>query len=165
VRREPNFVIGPKDDPYLLRWWIIPRNRWFNIYLHKIMRPDDDRALHDHPWASLSIILKGGYYEVMPCGCTEHCSGTRQKWRKPGTFVFRRAEAAHRLMLHIAAYATRWNFDVITGHRPVYRPCWSLFLTGPRIREWGFHCPKGWVKWTDFVAKDDAGAVGRGCGD
>ena len=35
--RKPDFVIGGHDDPYMLRWWIIPRNRFFNIYLHKFL--------------------------------------------------------------------------------------------------------------------------------
>lgn len=44
---KPHFVIGNADNPYMLRWFILPRNRLFNIYLHKFLRDDDDRALHD----------------------------------------------------------------------------------------------------------------------
>lgn len=47
--RAPDFYIGGNANPYLLRWWVIPRNRFFNVYLHKFLRDDDDRALHDHP--------------------------------------------------------------------------------------------------------------------
>src|SRR3546814_4215417 len=65
-RRPPNFVIGGQQDPYMRRWWVIPRNRFINIYLHQVLRPDDDRALHDHPWINLSIILDGGYWEITP---------------------------------------------------------------------------------------------------
>ena len=43
--RDPDFVIGRPGKPYLLRWWVIQRNRWFNIYLHQILENDDDRAL------------------------------------------------------------------------------------------------------------------------
>lgn len=57
--RAPDFVIGRTGDPYMERWWLIPRNRFFNIYLHRFWRSDDDRALHDHPWVNLSILLKG----------------------------------------------------------------------------------------------------------
>lgn len=140
MRRHADFIIGKEDSPYLLRWWIIPRNRWFNIYLHKIVRSDDDRALHDHPWWNCSIILKGGYQEVMP---------SKIRWRAPGSITFRPAKAAHRLILH--------------GHC-----CWSLFITGPKFREWGFHCPNGWRPWQVFVSTDDGpgnpGRAGRGCG-
>jgi hypothetical protein len=59
--RDPDFVIGRAGRPYLRRWWVIPRNRWFNIYLQEILQDDDDRALHDHPWVNCSIILRGSY--------------------------------------------------------------------------------------------------------
>lgn len=141
IPREPDFVIGDKAAPYLRRWFVIPRNRFLNIYLHNILRSDDDRALHDHPWASCSIILKGGYLEHMP---------ERVKWRTPGSITFRRASAAHRL--------------VIVGPG-----CWTLFITGPRIRQWGFHCPQGWRHWREFIGVPTGEARGDergiGCGE
>ena len=47
-------------------------------------------------------------------------------------------------------------------------PAWSLFITGPVTREWGFHCPQGWRHWKDFtsyreVGEDGRGCIGRGC--
>lgn len=48
-RRPPDVVIGGDASPYMRRWWVIPRNRRFNVYLHHFLRSDDDRALHDHP--------------------------------------------------------------------------------------------------------------------
>ncbi len=137
--REPDFIIGEPEKPYLLRWWVIPRNKVFNIYLHKMLRDDDDRALHDHPWINLSIVLRGGYWEHTPKGA---------KWRGPGSLIFRRPTAAHRLSLPIF------------GDRS-----WSLFITGPVVRVWGFHCPQGWVPWQKFVSKTNKGSVGQGCGE
>lgn len=134
--RDPDFVIGRPGKPYLLRWWVIQRNRWFNIYLHQILENDDDRALHDHPWVNCSIILSGQYREVTPRG-----TFVRRKWWP----IFRRSVAAHRL-------------ELIDDE-----PVWSLFITGPIIREWGFHCPKGWRHWKEFVDSRDIGQVGRGC--
>lgn len=138
-RRPPDFVIGPPEAPYLRRWWLVPRNRWCNVYLHQILRSDDDRALHDHPWWNVSIILRGSYIEVMP--------GQRDKYRNVGSVVFRRAEQLHRLVI-----------DKISG------PAWTLFITGPRVREWGFQCPKGWVPWHEFTKPGAKGQVGKGCG-
>lgn len=142
--RPPDFVIG---DDYMLRWWVIPRNRWFNVYLHCIGRDDDDRALHDHPWWNISIILKGSYREITDelRSIEGNVTYRETRVREPGDIVFRRAEEAHRL-------------EVVKG------PVWSLFITGRRVREWGFHCPKGWVHWTDFTS-DDGRSVGKGCGD
>ncbi|MBP3955459.1 hypothetical protein J8F10_09210 [Gemmata sp. G18] len=138
--REPDFYIGGRDNPYLLRWWVIPRNRLFNIYLHKFLRDDDDRALHDHPWISLSVILKGGYIEHTTDGVSV---------RFAGGIVFRRATHAHRLEL------------LREDGRAV--PAWTLFITGPKIREWGFHCPQGWRHWREFTSEVDSGNVGKGC--
>lgn len=63
-KREPDFLIGPEGDPYMRRWWIIPRNKFFNIYLHHMRHDDDDRAPHDHPWWSLSLCLDGHIREI-----------------------------------------------------------------------------------------------------
>lgn len=138
--REPDFYIGGKENPYLLRWWVIPRNRFFNVYLHKFLRDDDDRALHDHPWNSLSIILKGSYIEH---------TATEIEIRQAGCFVFRRATHTHRIELF--------------NDRGKPLPAWTLFITGPRIREWGFHCPQGWRHWREFTSEVDSGNVGKGC--
>jgi hypothetical protein len=141
-RRKPDFVIGGEDDPYMLRWYVIPRNRWFNIYLHKFLRDDDDRALHDHPWVSLSFALSGEYIEH---------TARYTKRRGRGSVVFRTATHAHRIEL------------VRKDGEPV--PAWTLFLTGPKVREWGFHCPRRWVPWHEFVSETDAGNTGKGCGE
>lgn len=149
-RRRPDFVIGGEANPYIRRWWVIPRNRWFNIYLHQILRPDDDRALHDHPWWNVSLVLKGGYREVTP-------ARPEGSWRAAGSIVFRGAQALHRLELAPAKVS---DIGLVAG----WLPCWSLFITGPRIREWGFSCPKGWVHWRDFTNPADGGqTVGKGC--
>jgi len=38
-------------------------------------------------------------------------------------------------------------------------------MTGPRVREWGFHCPNGWRHWKDFVSQENKGEQGVGCGE
>jgi len=141
TRRPADVIIGGAERPYLLRWWVIPRNPVFNIYLHRFMRSDDDRALHDHPWCNLSILIEGAYTEhTIAAGGVE-----LRAVRQAGDWKFRRGTAAHRIELHAG-------------------PCWTLFITGPRYRRWGFHCAKaGWIHWKRFVAADDAGAIGKGC--
>jgi len=144
TRRRPDFVVGGHDNPYLMRWFIIPRNPVFNIYFHFFLRDDDDRALHDHPWFNMSLLLQGSYIEH-----TIRAGGVHvETLRRAGTFKFRSPWAAHRIAL-------------IDG-----KPCSTLFITGPKIRAWGFHCPRGWVHWEKFTNPCDRGAtVGRGCGD
>lgn len=142
-RRPPDVVIGGEADPYMRRWWVIPRNRFFNVYLHHFLRSDDDRALHDHPWWNVSVLLVGRYTEE-----TINAGGVHVRTeRQAGQFAFRGASHAHRIELTHGA-------------------CWTLFITGPRIRAWGFHCPRGWVHWRDFTNPADGGkTVGRGCGE
>lgn len=135
ARRLPDVVIGGYETPYLLRWHLLPRNRFLNVYLHQFRRSDDDRALHDHPWINASLVLDGVY--------VEHTQG-RVRWRIAGDLACRRARTAHRIAL------------------PDGRPVWTLFVTGPRVREWGFLCPQGWRPWRDFTTPD-GGRVGRGC--
>jgi hypothetical protein len=149
-RRSPDFTIGSADDPYLRRWWLIPRNRFFNIYLHNIVRSDDDRALHDHPWINLSILLRGAYIEIIPGGF---------KLRTAGDMVLRGPRARHRLQLITAEQMPQSHADFphLTGE------CWTLFITGPRMRDWGFWCPQGFVPWQKFTSPAAKGEIGKGC--
>ena len=150
--RPPDFIIGPEDNPYMRRWFIVPRNPYQNIYLHEILRSDDDRAGHDHPWNNQTLVIDGGY--------TEQTYEQDRPWvpdyqykRFPGSLVSRQPTDTHRLI-------------VPEGGRAV-----TLFTTGPRIREWGFWCPGDeqreprWVVWTDFTSAEDSGLVGKGCGE
>lgn len=149
-RRDPDFRIQRSGKVYLLRWWVLPRNRWFNLYLHHMLRDDQDEALHDHPWVNVSIVVAGGYFEQMPSKRRPRSVASilpRTVWRKPGSIVFRRATTPHRLTL--PAY----------GDSSI-----SFFVTGPVVREWGFLCPKGWVHWKEFVKVVPGGNdTGRGC--
>jgi hypothetical protein len=135
MARKPDFVIG---DDYLRRWWVIPRNRVFNIYLHEILHSDDDRALHDHPWENTSFVVAGRYIEHTPEGSFE---------RNAGDIITRKGTSLHRL-------------EILPGEKAI-----SLFQTGPISREWGFACPQGWVHWKEFTNPLDTGKVGRGCGE
>jgi hypothetical protein len=146
--RKPDFVIGGQEHPYLRRHWLLPRNRFFNVYVHQFLRSDDDRALHTHPWLfNASWLIEGGYIEWVPAGTS--VLHPVPKFRYAGQWKFRWGDAAHRVQL--------WR----EGGGEL--PCWTVFITGPRIREWGFHCPQGFIPWQRFTAADDPGAVGKGC--
>lgn len=159
-RRDPDSVIGADnpDGAYMKRWWVIPRNRVFNVYLHQVLRDDDDRALHDHPWANLSIILRGGYIEH-----TIEAGGIhRRTFRAPGSIKLRLPSSAHRLELPWHPLPPASSRERVSEKRT----CWSLFVTGPNVRTWGFHCPdKGWVDWKTFTRAGAPGEIGPGCGE
>lgn len=132
-RRPPDRNIGPG---YMLRWYAWPRNKMSNLYVHEFLRSDDDRALHDHPWWSVSVCLSGEMIEHLPSG--------RVRCVRAGDVRLRSARHAHRLEL-------------------VSDRALTLFLTGPVVRTWGFHCPQGWRHWRDFTAGPNGESIGRGC--
>lgn len=128
-RLEPNLVLSHRHGIYMLRWYLIPRNPLLNLYLHKFVGDDEDRALHDHPWWFLSLMIRGKYIEFTESGVWE---------RSSPSLAVRKASHMHRIAL----------FRDESGN-PV--PCWTIVMTGPRIREWGFQCQKGWVHWKTFL--------------
>lgn len=157
--RDPDVIIGGVEAPYLRRWHLIPRNPIFNVYLHQFCRSDDDRALHDHPWVNLSWLLVGAYDEETTLNRTgPHARLEAQERRTikirryAGAMVLRLPSVAHRIIL-------------LKDGDGQERPVWTLFITGPRVREWGFACPQGWRHWKDFTRELPGGVskVGRGC--
>jgi hypothetical protein len=146
------FCIGGEADPYLKRWFILPRNKVFCIYLHQMLHDDDDRVLHDHPGANISIVIKGGYDECVFGGKpipAQKLPWTIWRRRSPGKIIYRKAEMAHRLSL-------------IDDRSP----SWSIFIMFRKYREWGFWCGPiaRWVPWQKFTAGDRGELVGKGCG-
>lgn len=170
---KPSFTINRESGPYLHRWYLIPKNSYFNIYLHHFLDSDVDTACHDHPWWSIGILLKGNYLEITP----ENPEG--KKFRK---FLpkFRSASYYHRIKLYNEYECTdcfvidgimsgiydedifmhpRWKGDNICpeckmpGKYLGRTDVWSIFITGPKIKSWGFLCPKGHVNYKDVVLK------------
>lgn len=130
---QPHQIIGGTESPYMLRWYVIPRNPLLNVYIHKFLRSADDRALHDHPWWFVSLILRGGYVEIsqtadgkMTALCRTAVLDARSPfWRR--CIAYRAATYRHRVALPIES--------------GVEQPSWTLIITGRRQRMWGFWCP------------------------
>ncbi|RZJ12186.1 MAG: hypothetical protein EOP39_04310 [Rubrivivax sp.] len=144
TRRAPDVLIGADNPPtYLTRWWVIPRNRVFNVYLHQFRRSDDDRAHHTHPWAfNVSIVLRGMLVEHV----IERGGLVRKHLLLPGCIRFRLGSAPHRLELPDGCEA------------------WTLFITGPVVRQWGFLCgERGFIHHKRFTAPGNGGEIGAGC--
>lgn len=121
-------------QPYLIRLTFFKFRGW-SLKLHVILKSDDDRALHDHPWWFVTLPLVNGYVE-----CWKDKNGlTRVHIVKPWRFYFRPAHWTHRLVL--------------------INPAVTLVLTGPMKRDWGFRTGfryrKGWTKWSDFKSERD----------
>lgn len=163
--RQPDVRIptDPNVQPYMLRWWKIRRNAFFNCYYHIVRRSDEDAALHDHPWWNFSIVLAGSYYEHV---ISEGGVNVKTKY-EAGAVRFRRSGTfAHRLELETELGGWLGTKTVPGGRREavygvVEKPVHTIFITGPVLRRWGFHHPTQWVDaydWDEFCEAHGIGA-------
>jgi hypothetical protein len=126
---ERRIIGGESGTRPLMVRYILLRTAPFGIYLHQFLRSDYDRALHDHPWPFVSILLLGGYFEVHD----QTIDGSQIKcWREPCSVLLRPAEWRHRVVLEDGKTA------------------WSLVIVGRRLRRWGFFLSSGWCWWRKF---------------
>ena len=125
-----------ENEPYLERYYLFlrERNRFpFNVFLHKFLKSDPD-DVHDHPWPYATLILKGGYWEWIPHFDTVGRKiGEYQVWRGPGHFRVSKANSFHRIEL---------DPDITA---------WTLFMPGPKQRDWGFMVKNKWVQWEQYL--------------
>lgn len=164
--RSPDEYIPDPDNPYMLRWFARRKFQQFdahcepwlthlwqsqdqpleNAYVHRFLRSDEDRALHDHPWSWVTVLLDGSYWEHVPADPDFPAGATVRRRREAGDIVVRQD----------AAYPHRIELD--EG-----RPVTTLFLTGKKTREWGFWCgASNWRHWRAFIAPGESGQA-RGC--
>ncbi len=124
------------NEPYLERYYLFLKDRDrfpFNVFLHKFLKSDPD-DLHDHPWPYATLILKGGYYEWTPVFNNKGKKiGEISTWRGPGHFRTSSARSYHRIELDPSV------------------ECWTLFMPGPKQRDWGFLVENNWVQWEQYL--------------
>ena len=122
-----------------LRRWILFSFFGYKLMLHKIVRADHDRCLHDHPWGFFGFILKGGYVEDVPTSNPYSSTSNIIHWTgrrtvKPLRFINRlNPHFTHRI------------------HRLLNGPSWTILVRTPSVREWGFYTPEGWLHWRKFL--------------
>lgn len=132
------------------------RTPWGHLNLHVFYRSDEGRELHDHPWAYHTLILWGGYWEVLPLDPRafsdeytndEHWRNERHVWRKPGSFLHRPAQWLHRVELAERAVWKHGDFPT----RSTPQIAITLLWTSRKTREWGFRMPDGtWMPWKQY---------------
>ena len=138
---------------YMNRWWLVPytnagsardtgcgRVSWrrplarllqafgVSIRVHEILRSDEGRDPHDHPWPYLTIILRG-YYLERRYNDAGQC--TSIEIHGPGAILWRPAGSWHRLEL---AY-----------------PVTTLFITGSKSQTWGFNVDGMKVPYSEYL--------------
>lgn len=122
--------IGRPECPYLKRW-VLQFGR-FSIRLHHWRASDDARALHDHPWWFLTLVLKGGYRDISAPNPRDwdwenNLWATHTQHLRPGSIRFRPALHTHTVQVDPGG-------------------CWTLLLTGPHSRDWGFWVDRQWKR-------------------
>jgi hypothetical protein len=105
--------------PLLVRWNLF-ECRYFSFKIHKLIT-SDAACQHDHPWAFLTFLMKGGYVEHNQKG---------SKVYSRFSLLYRPAKYLHRLEIH--------------------QPVWTFVITFKKVRTWGFVTPRGWVKWFNY---------------
>lgn len=125
-------LIGSESDPYMERW-SVEDDDGRSVKVHHFHRSDagvilpdgshDPLAMHDHPVDFVSILISGAYRD-------HALDGTHRDYRA-GDVVRHAATDAHRL-------------ELLEGR------VWSVVLTGPKVRPWGFHTRAGWFPWRDL---------------
>lgn len=145
--RPPDQIIrrGDGDEPYMERWHIVRHNTEAgeigpNHYIHRFVRSDAEEQ-HDHPWANTSVVLHGSYFEEVPAIPDDGSLPLEglppaRLLRRAGDVVSREAKDVHAIR------------DVEPGTI-------TLFVTGPKERDWGFHTEAGWIPWRQFRAWKD----------
>lgn len=123
---------------YMDRW--IVRTPWFQIRLHHILRYDMEGDLHDHPFAFVSLILRGGYREerrrYIGSGAA---AATHEDFGKPEYNVFYAGS-----IVTCGARDVHTLFDVLPE-------TWTLVLATGRSKGWGFLTDdRGMVPWHQY---------------
>jgi hypothetical protein len=136
-------ILASDGSDYIRRWYLSgkpqPTDGTWQVtgpehYIHQILQSDDTtRGLHNHPWRwAISIIIWRGYYEDRLdlndlSGRHVHGIPVRRRRFWPGMINIIRETDFHRI-------------ELVNG-----KPAWTLFLTGPRIKGWGFLTRLGYV--------------------
>jgi hypothetical protein len=130
IGRKRIIMDRTSNEPLLTRYYLFLKERDkfpFNVFLHNFHKGDPD-DVHDHPWPYATLILKGGYYEWIP---QFNSKGEKISevavWRGPGSFRVCGANSYHRIELDPNVSA------------------WTLFMPGPKKREWGFLVKNKWI--------------------
>lgn len=126
-------------EGYMNRWWLFnptpPLNggrgrrfEWLpSIRIHHILRADQDRHEHNHPWDARTIILKGCYVEQRGSKIDVLLAGDTRRID---------ADTFHRIRL------------VSQGG------VWTLFISWKYQHTWGFKTEEGFVPWREYLGED-----------
>lgn len=117
-------VLRAKQTPYrhlsgyMYRWWLIREqdDSDFAVRIHHILRRDNDRHMHNHPWEFRSVILSGWYVEEY----LDDLGNLQERTHRAGSTYFSPKGYYHRIK-EVSPGGVR-----------------TLFITFKRNESWGF---------------------------
>jgi hypothetical protein len=142
-------IIGNEDCPIMRRWTLLELGeRLPKVLLHYFPPNVGDRDPHDHPRSFTTVVLAGGYDDLVPCWCTkpgairgggpwlnhDACGGTGMvlgNRMRAGSIRYRRAEHVH-----------------ITRARE--NGAWTVVFMAPVSRTWGFWRKGSFWPWRTY---------------
>jgi hypothetical protein len=112
---------------------------WFSCYLHRILAPDPQRPLHDHPWVFWSLIVRGGYIEDIAVAIPGQPFNDHRavRVRLFGSFKKFPKTLVHRISYVMPNTTTL----VFTGRRTVGEDSWGFW-----VRDATQH-----INWRDYL--------------
>lgn len=148
---ECDFCCKEKVTVLYLRRFYIWRSRWIgknwgDLYLHKIVRSDDDPDPHTHPWWFRTLVVKGKYRNESwdwGWGCRVRTPDKDETLKAPA-YRYRDLNHIHRVRLD------KEDWD----------PAWTLVWTGPYQydangdADWSFVTENGFVSWRKYLGLD-----------
>lgn len=154
-------------EMYMGRWWLFnPYSRtthkpalWWcpwSFRIHHIMRPDEDRDLHDHPWNARTIILRGWYREQRLLRADDpalqHLLMKAAELRQSFDAAFQATECIDRLPGDTAQllHGEYHRIDEISPGG-----VFTLFITSKWRGDWGFLVNGVKVPWRTYTGTDN----------
>ena len=123
--RAHDVPFNAPPEEVLLRRWRIVQTPLFGVYLHRHIRPDWFRDMHDHPYSFVTWVLRGAYRE-------NRIAAKPLTWRQ-WSVHYMRAEWPHSILELTEV------------------PTWTLMFVGRRRRDWGFVTDDGWVSHKTYL--------------
>lgn len=114
------------SNAFMIRWIII-RTKWFNIFVHKFLKSDENLP-HSHPFNFISVLLWGSYVEQVYTG-----NELIEIKRRAPSIMFRNGFIFHKIILKKSSPIT-------------------ICLTWPAGKNWHYLTNNGEViKWRKYL--------------
>lgn len=118
-----NEPLGIAECPYAYRYVFIFFG--YSIRVHRWLRSDDKRFMHNHPWWFVTFVLRGSYQDI-----------SLNEIEQLNTFSFKYRNSNHTHYVEIPDSG-----------------CLTLLITGKPINKWGFWIKERYLRPLRFFSR------------